>query len=131
MTLRLPVRVNDKAGYIDEKGAIVIPLEYDGAGPFSEGVAEAWKRDENALYVIDTKGVMQGKAEKVVTYSSFSDGLLQFRVHDKEFGHLGKAGYLDRHASVAIPPIFDSARAFQDGLACVEIDSKYGVIDQQ
>ncbi len=35
--------INDKAGYIDARGRIAIPLEYDKAFPFSEGLAAVQK----------------------------------------------------------------------------------------
>jgi len=41
------VRLNGKYGFIDQTGREVAPSEYDGAGPFSEGLArvgiEKWE----------------------------------------------------------------------------------------
>jgi len=41
----------------------------------------------------------------------------------------GKWGYIDRNGSVRIPRRFDSASAFREGLAVVQVDAKYGFID--
>lgn len=41
----------------------------------------------------------------------------------------GKVGYINREAQLAIPPKFDDARDFYDGLAVAEINGKYGYID--
>src|SRR6266566_2824595 len=41
----------------------------------------------------------------------------------------GKWGYIDRNGSVRIPRRFDSASAFREGLAVVQVDAKCGFID--
>ena len=43
----------------------------------------------------------------------------------------GKAGYMDRTGKIVIPPRFDGATGFREGLASVKVGEKWGVIDQQ
>lgn len=58
-----PVCIGDKWGYIDKKGKLKIPAIYDGANPFSEGLALVCDTDDNGTgityYVINTKGKIQ------------------------------------------------------------------------
>lgn len=41
----------------------------------------------------------------------------------------GKAGYIDQAGKVVIPPKFDEARSFSEGMAAVRIDDDWGYID--
>jgi hypothetical protein len=48
------VMVGKKWGYIDKKGQMIIPQQYDGAGKFSEGLAQVGMGDK--LGYIDKTG---------------------------------------------------------------------------
>jgi len=43
---RVPVERNDKHGYLDLKGTVIIPIVYDGGREFSEGLAAVEKDDK-------------------------------------------------------------------------------------
>jgi hypothetical protein len=43
---RVPVGRNDKRGYLDLQGTVIIPIVYDGAQSFSEGLAAVEKDDK-------------------------------------------------------------------------------------
>ncbi len=56
---------------------------------------------------------------------SISDGMIRFETAQ------GKNGFLDSDGHVVIPPIYDSAEAFDDGYSDVKMNNLYGVIDKK
>ncbi len=102
-------------------GIIVINPQFEGAGPFSDGLAAVriggkWGYiDQTGRYVINPQF---DDAE------SFSDGLAVVRIGDDT---TGKWGYIDQTGRIVINPQFDEAYPFSDGLAQVRIgDVKTG-----
>ena len=55
----------------------------------------------------------------------FSDGLASVVVHGT-----GQAGYIDRSGRFVIPPHFNSAKAFSEGLAAVNVGGAWGYINR-
>lgn len=57
---RFPIRENDKWGYMDKDGNVVINPQFDDAGPFSEGLAAVRiGNDDSGQYgYIDKAGKM-------------------------------------------------------------------------
>ena len=51
---RAAVCLNEKCGFIDTTGEVVIPIEYDYAGDLEEGLAIVGKGED--FYYIDTEG---------------------------------------------------------------------------
>jgi len=43
----------------------------------------------------------------------------------------GKYGFINRSGKIIIPPAYDEAQPFQQGLSCVRIGNKYGFIDPE
>jgi hypothetical protein len=82
----IPYRKGDKWGYIDKQGEIVIPIQYDDAGFFSEGLARV--RVNGKYGFIDTKGNMVIPAVYDEAYG-FSEGLAQVKIN-------GKWRYIDK-----------------------------------
>jgi hypothetical protein len=112
-----PVCKNDKWGYVNKSGEIVIPLEYDVARPFSDGLA-AVVRGSNWYNwgAIDTSGnvVIPFEYEFV---GDFLEGLMAAKKDDK-------FGFIDQTGAVIMPYEYDSAVwPFHDGLARVS----YGI----
>jgi hypothetical protein len=122
---RLPVAVDRKHGYVDEHGEIVIPLQYDIAMEFAEGVAPVFRPGEETVEIIDMDGRVQGRCPNVETYSTFSQGRLDFNVVDE----MDSNGFLDVKGKVVIPPTFGEVSSFEDGLATARVKLKTGVID--
>lgn len=110
-------------GFIDESGKCIIPLEYDYAFGFAEGLAHVSK---------DGRGYYINKENEVVLElgtmlsSRFSDGYA--RVSEK-----GLYGYIDKSGRVVIPLIYKDAMDFSEGLAFVkeEINGKMRCIDKE
>jgi hypothetical protein len=49
-----PVMIDGRWGYINTKGELAIPANYDFAQEFRDGFAQVWK--DNEMYIINTKG---------------------------------------------------------------------------
>ena len=82
------VMVNNKYGFIDTKGNMVIPAIYDDAGYFSDGLAYVKVNDKFGF--IDTKGNMVIPA--IYDYADdFFEGLTYVKVND-ERGYIDKRG---------------------------------------
>jgi hypothetical protein len=199
-------KVNGKVGYIDPSGALKIPARFDDGGDFSEGLACAKQNGEWGY--INTNGAFQIRPQFTITVCSpfhdgyavidpglgnyrlnslpqayyigtngesainlrrtipsiedFSDGVAwvgtagkQAWIIDKSGNALSgpvsvcllppgsfhdglsplkpgcaaKTGYVDVHGRFVIPPIFDEAEDFSEGVALVEVNGKYGFID--
>jgi len=128
------VAIGEKFGYIDRDGEWIVEPSFDRAYPFSEGLAavEANKK----VGFIDETGRMQIEAgfdvlskkgpSSTKTYNpsyQFSHGLVVLR--EKEAGY----GYVNTKGEWAIPPQFDRASPFSEGLAAVFIAERAGYID--
>jgi hypothetical protein len=111
---------NDKLGYIDRSGKIIIEPKFEEAENFSEGLATV-KIGEKFGY-IDRTGKITIKP-KFDGAENFSEGLATVAI-DSKYGCIDKAGKL------VIPARFDDIRVFQNGIAEVSIDDVVGVIDR-
>ena len=132
-----PYAMTNRVGYVDQKGKLVIPFEYDwiltGDGgevvtfnDFSEGLVAVVKNDKYGF--INTKG------EVVVPFeyewvSNFSGGLAVVLV-DNLYGAIDKTG------KIVIPIEYESLGDFNNGFASAayptsvpDMDYKYGLID--
>ena len=88
------MRLNSKYGFIDKTGKEVIPLKYDNAFDFSEGLALVWL-NEKCGYIDKT-----GKEVIPIKYynaDSFSEGLASVRLN-------GKWGYIDKTGNSSNKP---------------------------
>src|SRR6476620_6568153 len=93
-----PVSVEQKTGFIDARGKVRIPPQFDFANVFSEGLAlfGHWEPDRKT--------------------DPFS------RMFKAKHGFINPAG------EVVIPPTFDQALSFKDGLAPVRVGKKWGCL---
>ncbi len=149
------VKLNDKWGFVDEKGNVVVPLEYDSASDFSEGMA--------SVTLNDKWGFVNKKGEVVIPLeynevNRFSEGLAgvglnyRFGFVDKkgeiiiplEYGHVDdfseglasvsladKNGFINKKGIVVISMKYDKVGAFSNGLASVKLNDKCGFIDKR
>jgi hypothetical protein len=146
-----PIPVHGKWGYIDRNGSVRIPLRFDWASAFREGLAVV---EVDAKYgFIDSNGiaVMQPTFYDAFPFSEglagacagehcgFVDHSGKFVV-SPQFGTKithpglrafseglaavftnGKWGYIDKAGKLVIPPKYDFAEGFSDGLAAVGV----------
>ena len=123
MPAGLKVYAEDKYGYIDKSGQIVIKPRYDSAGPFQGGVATVIQGGKEKA--IDTKGRPAKRRmppEPPPPPVPDADAPKPMKLGDRY-------GYQDKSGMIVIDPLFDEAGEFKDGLALVKVDGDLGFID--
>ena len=125
MPAGLKVYAEDKFGYIDKSGEIVIKPKYDVAGPF-EGDLATIKIGGKEM-TIDSKGRpsrRRKKQEAPQPAGPSADAPQPMKIGDRY-------GYQDKSGMIVIDPLFDEAGEFKAGLALVKVGGKLGYIDTQ
>lgn len=122
------VYANDRWGYVDKKGNVVIPLQYDYALPFHEGLAAV---ASNGYWgFINKAGEVAIKPQFEMIdiqpddIGGFSEGLAAVSIDDRW-------GFVDKSGNIVIKPQYDYAFSFSEGLAAVRHHDKWGYIDKQ
>jgi hypothetical protein len=114
---------SDKYGYLNKKGEVAIPANYDNTDRFLDGVAtvkvgEKWGAiDKNGQFVINA------------TYDrlqSIGEGRIAFYDYKAE-----KGGMMDTKGNVIVQAIYEGTQGFADnGLAPVRSNDKWGYVDK-
>lgn len=122
---------NGKYGFINKKGKEVIPFIYDY---IPHGF---WQNAEVALVKKDGKyGLIDKTGKQVIPFiydtgSRPFEGMIRVGQGGNEFGYGGKYGYIDAMTGKeVIPLIYDFSIQFNEGLAVVQKDKKYGAVDK-
>lgn len=116
------VEKDGKFGYIDHAGKIIIPLQFDSANEFHEGLALVTANGKKLF--IDTTGRVVIRPNFDIV-NNFSEGLAAVNIGQKRIPNLGlisdpgKWGYLDSTGKLVIPMKFTHAEDFSEGLAAV------------
>lgn len=108
-----------KWGYIRKTGEIAATPQYDGAKPFSEGLAAVCIGDSWGYIDKEMKIAISPKYSEV---SGFSEGLAAVCLS-------GKWGYVDKKGNEVIKAQFDQAGEFSGGLAQVVRDDRRGYVN--
>lgn len=121
---------DDKAGYIDRNGKIVIPPVLNrgsnGGAEFHDGLLEI---DVSNGHYVDTKGKLVIDGKSLYRGWDFSEALaVAMRKNESQWG------YIDRSGKFAISPRFKSSDddyvwPFAGGFAKIKVQGKYGYID--
>lgn len=129
------------AGYIDQSGRLVVPLEYKGGTDFNQDRALVTKAVYGGYFMlIDKTGkLLKEKVNPACSDSEsirkgFSEGLVPTRLelpNQTGFFRLDACGYIDGQGNAAIAPSqkFEKAQPFSEGLAAVQIQRKQGYSD--
>ncbi|MBK9154651.1 MAG: WG repeat-containing protein [Chloracidobacterium sp.] len=126
------VIVDNKRGYIDRTGKIVIQPKWARANNFSEGLAVvASDEDGYKEGYIDTSGKVVVEPQYPMA-RDFSEGLAavgfgEFGMHNSG-SH--KTGFIDKSGKLVIEAKYRDAGDFSEGLATVHENGKYGYIDR-
>jgi hypothetical protein len=154
-------KLNDKYGFINTKGIVVIKPIFKEVSYFSEGLCAA-NYNEKWGY-INTLGELAIKPQFDIMGSRFSEGLAQIIINKKGTGFINrlgkfvippkfhadpgmeikfncglakmqlnnKFGFIDKYGKWSINPIYDDAFSFNECVATVMINKKWGFIDQK
>lgn len=112
------VKRNGKWGYVNDKGEIIVPCEYEIAYPYSDGMGVLALSDNTLVAITDLNGNITPITTKLKVdnrFAEFSDGLLLV-TDGRKWGYLNKSGQL----SIECKYLF--ALPFSEGLAGVRFD---------
>ena len=119
---RALVHYNDRYGYIDTDGNIIVQNIYQEALPFSENLAAVKVSDRWGF--INTSGEME-ITPQFVSVGSFNDNRAAVRKTSNLFG------FINSKAEMVISEQFEEVRDFSEGLAAVKLGEKWGFIDTE
>ena len=120
---------DDRYGYADRQGRVVIRPQYRSAEPFSEGLARVGRLPDAAapgsIAYIDPSGKTVLAPDGLKQCESFHEGLAPARKQENS-----KWGYIGRDGKFVIEAQFQEASGFSEGLAAVAVDFKWGYINR-
>lgn len=105
----IPIKHNDKWGFLGKDGKVAIPAKYDDVTGFGSGHAVATLGKK--IFIINTSGQETPVESGVLEVRKFSDNLAPFRAADKKFG------FMDASGKIVIKAQFESVGYFRDGIA--------------
>ena len=130
--VRLPFIHNNKVGYMDETGKVMIKPKYNyyynemydevEAGEFKESIAKVYTSSGKVRYINST-----GEYINKYTYDfgyDFSEGLALAK-------RSGKYVYIDKNGKEVFSKKYSKCYPFSDGLALFESNYKWGYIDKK
>jgi hypothetical protein len=120
------VRIFRDYGFIDTHGKLVIPLTFTGALPFSDGLAAVYVGGSHRQLPIEDPSRRFDPTSPLSLYSTLSFS----REKVARMGGGKGWGYIDTQGQWVIPPQFDFAGSFRNGLAEVQSGAKQGYIDR-
>jgi hypothetical protein len=111
-----------RMGYLDGRGAVVIPARFRAAGRFAAGLAPVQEEGRAGWGFIDRSGrwVIPPRFDAAL---AFAEGLAPVR-------RGGAWGFVDRTGRLVIPPRFDAVEAFSEGRAGAVVEGRVGFIDR-
>ncbi|GAB5465282.1 MAG: WG repeat-containing protein [Candidatus Kapaibacteriales bacterium] len=117
-----------RAGFINKKGDLVVPMEYVDFTSFGEdGLAylmDSLAKDGWRGY-IDTSGKRIIELPDNIVGYQFSEGLAM--VGDS----VPNLGFINKKGDIVLPPIYDSPSKFSEGLAATSDNSLMGYISKE
>ncbi|HLP27620.1 MAG TPA: WG repeat-containing protein [Candidatus Didemnitutus sp.] len=118
---RIPVCVNDRWGYVDERGQLVIQHRFRSAGEFADGLAAV--RDTGLFGYINEMGdwVLEPQWDVAM---SFSEGLATVYSNDR-------AEVIDSSGRTIFTGPYNNMSPFEGGMSIVETDSGDGVVTSE
>ena len=136
---------NGKYGYLDLEGNVVIPFIYEKGGDFSEGLAAVYKQSGyfNSVFGRLPKykcGYIDNKGNVVIPFifqetlsindAAFHEGLAAQGKDNSNNKFSGTLGYIDKTGNWVISPKYNRAEGFENGVASMAIDDRYGYINK-
>lgn len=115
--------VGEKYGYKDKNNKITIPLIYDQARNFSEGIAFVKKGLDS--YFINTKGKVEFKMSSLYEYGGdCKEDLIPFKQNNRK-------GFLNKKGKVVIAAKYFNVGQFNGGIVEVYDSLNWGIINKK
>lgn len=111
---------DDKWGIIDNQGNVVVEAKYDDIGDYSSKVA--WVRNGEQMGLVSGNNYTQIDAVKIWNFPS--NGTLTYAEKNDLIG------FVDKKGTWVIPPTFEKAKAFSNGLAPAYDGENWGFVDE-
>ncbi len=111
----LLIRVNEKVGFIDKTGKVIIEPQFEDAQEFSEGLAPVKVKEKWGFINEFGKIVIEPNFDMV--FRPFHEGISDVRIGQKW-------GFIDNTGKFIIEPKFESVGKFSDGVFPVLLESK-------
>jgi hypothetical protein len=116
------IRLNNRFGFVDHFGQVVIDSAYENAANFSEGVAAVSVNGKWGYVRTDGSMAISFQFEKAF---DFVDGVaLVMNAENKLYG------FIDQSGVFTVPPKYRFAYSFSEGLAYVEANEQHFFIDR-
>jgi hypothetical protein len=115
-----PAIQNDKYGFINRRGIMVINPQFENAYDFTDGLASVKLNGRWGFIDADGQMVINPLFDEV---GVFNEGLAPVRRNNNW-------GYIDRNGHVIIDLKFRSASNFSGGLAVAQIEGRFGFINR-
>lgn len=112
----------NKAGFVDLSGNLIIPLIYDDADLFSDGLAKV-KKDGKTFFINYQGDIAIHIPNNIEVMSEFKEGFVVVKKNSK-------IGFMDKIGQIIIDFQYDNASDFREGLAVVVMNNKSGFIDK-
>jgi hypothetical protein len=119
----------EKFGYINMYGEEVIPVQYDWAFPFSEGLAAVSIDSKYEFIDAGKYGFINKEGHVQIPFDY--DYALCFQEGLAVVGKNKKIGYINREGKTVIPFEYEGGTNFRDGIAGVIKNGKLGYIDKE
>lgn len=110
-----------KFGFMNKKGEVIIPVDFDDADDFMNGTARF--RKGTKFGVIDSNGNV------IVQPNYFNIGRFFDELAVVDAG--GRYGFVDKAGKEVIKPVYEYALDFSEGLAGVRMEGKYGFVNKE
>lgn len=111
---RYPVTVNERAGYVNASGDVVIAPQFYDAAPFTDGLGRVRVKHEGRFPYgfVDPSGgwAIEPRFDGARSFSEGRAAILQD----------GEWGFVNRSGAVVVAPQFYEVAAFSEGLAAVQ-----------
>lgn len=120
------VCLDGKYGYISFSGHVVIPIMYDYADDFKDGVAKVKLGDK--VGVINKRNEIVMPFDDCSYYYIYDDIILRHKKYNVAGGIDIEASYYTTNGKFIAT--YDYGQWFQDGVAAVEVNDKWGYIDR-
>ena len=127
---KLPSDANNMIwGFIDEYGELITPIKYSYAGDFNEGLALVEYNNES--YYINKLG--EKSSQTVIASKYFTHGIAPKLIKGTSFPTPNSPSeiwtYIDSAGELVTDKTYEYAGEFEDGMAIVKQNGKYGVIN--